>query len=1202
MALVAMAWVSCARLQAADAPATAPATQPARLVINLQHSLDIRSACFSPDARLILTAGSDSTARLWDVASGRLVRTLEGHSAFLQSAEFSPDGKLMLTAGGDSTRLWDFDTGSPLRQFQVEKEGAMHAIFVDGGRRVLKASANRTVSLWETDTGKFLRITRFDMPKLSEMRLARDGKVLMTANSDHVARLWDVQTGQLLKSLEGHTGMVNAIALSADGNLALTGGYDNAVCLWETSSGALVRRLGDHPGLVSHVEFSPDGKLVVTGCWDNRIRIWETATGRLLHTGIAGEVRVSTSAFARDGSLLATFATEEGYLWDVSTGSALRRLGTASDAVRSVALTPDGTRLIAGGFSTVPLWDLQTGQVIRRFLGPHDSASSIAVSPDGKHLLTAHLRGDAAIWDLQTAREIHRLSGHLKGLCDAAFSPDGRRIITGSEDKTARLWDAATGALIRDFGGHTDRVACVSFSPDGSQVLTGSWDKSVRIRDSATGRMIAGLDDHACAVSCAVYSPDGRLVATDGGDHRAILWEAHTGRRLRDFVVDPASVDSIAFSPDGRHLLLGDASGGAWLFETDTARLVQQFKGHSGWVNSVVFAPGARQIITAGNDLTTRVWDIESGKDRCRFVAFEDGTWAVVDPEGRFDASNGGDIEGMHWVVGLEPIALSQLKHRYYDPGLLAKIMGSNRQPLRPVPPLDSVGLFPELNVAPLRPGQRALQLGLTNRGGGIGRVQVFVNDKELSADARGGAVDPSAETAQIILDLSNVALAAGRENRLRIVTWNQDGYLSSRGVELVIPEQAAVPEQPPRMHAIVVGVSDYASPQLHLRFAAKDARDFARALDLGARRMLGKDNVHISLLCTGADRPPSRDNIKLAFAQLKQAGPNDVLVVYLAGHGVALAAENDLYLFLTPEARSTDSRALSDPAYRAVCSISSDELAEWTNAAPPLKQVLILDTCAAGAAAARLIDKREVAGEQIRALERYKDRTGCWVLMGSAADAVSYEASQYGQGLLTWSLLQGMKGASLRQDRFVDVSLLFQHAADQVPQLARNIGGVQRPNIAVPARRRSTIAPTSAPGQLASFDIGELDAADRASIPLASLKPLVLRPVLLDQGEMSDSLGLSTALTRSLRQQGIVTARGESKYVFVDAAELPGAVQPSGLYTVAGDKVEVKLVLKQDNRKLADLSVQGDKSDPAALAQAIADRITRSLENQPGG
>ena len=265
---------------------------------------------------------------------------------------------------------------------------------------------------------------------------------------------------------------------------------------------------------------------------------------------------------------------------------------------------------------------------------------------------------------------------------------------------------------------------------------------------------------------------------------------------------------------------------------------------------------------------------------------------------------------------------------------------------------------------------------------------------------------------------------------------------------------QGEAEPNPPELYAIVCGVSEYAEPTLNLRFAAKDAEDMARALELAGKRLFGADKVHLNLLSTGANpkaHKPTKENLRKAFESVRKARPTDVLVVYLAGHGIDLKQGGDEYCYLTADARGTDTTALADPAVLALWTVTSSELVDWIKQIPALKQVMLLDTCAAGAAAAKLMDHRDLSGDQVRALDRLKDRTGFHVLLGCAADRVSYEASQYSQGLLTYSLLQGMAGARLREGEYVDVSGLFQYAADEVPNLARGIGGVQKPLVMAP-------------------------------------------------------------------------------------------------------------------------------------------------------
>jgi hypothetical protein len=274
----------------------------------------------------------------------------------------------------------------------------------------------------------------------------------------------------------------------------------------------------------------------------------------------------------------------------------------------------------------------------------------------------------------------------------------------------------------------------------------------------------------------------------------------------------------------------------------------------------------------------------------------------------------------------------------------------------------------------------------------------------------------------------------------------------------------------------------------------------------------------------------------------------------------------------------------------RQQTTITSEELVDWIKQIPALKQVVMLDTCAAGAAQEqlKLIDKREASGDAIRAIDRAKDRTGSYILMGSAADAVSYEASQFGQGLLTYALLKGMKGGALRNDEFVDVSKLFQFARDEVEQLAHNIGGIQKPIIFAPKDE--------------SFEVGQLKGEDKQRIVLATPRPMILRPRFLDAEADDDTLDLMKLLRARLRDESFATARGSGQpaMVFVDDEEFPGGIRPTGRYTVSGTNVVVTMRLRRDGAEIGNTQVVGSKADLAALADKMVQAVKEMIGKAP--
>jgi hypothetical protein len=199
------------------------------------------------------------------------------------------------------------------------------------------------------------------------------------------------------------------------------------------------------------------------------------------------------------------------------------------------------------------------------------------------------------------------------------------------------------------------------------------------------------------------------------------------------------------------------------------------------------------------------------------------------------------------------------------------------------------------------------------------------------------------------------------------------------------------------------------------------------------------------------------------------------------------------------------------------------------------------------------------------------------FVLAGCASDTVSYEASKFGQGLLTYSLLLGRKGGQLRENEFVDVSTLFNFAADKVPEFAADVGGIQRPLVASPRAGES-------------FDIGRLTDKDKAAVPLHAVRPLFCRPSFLDVGEGADVLGLGERLAASFRNE---SGRGGESLVFVDAPSFPGAFQISGTYTTGTDATTVRFKVRRGKEAVTDW-IEVAATDRELESRILAEAVQR--------
>jgi WD40 repeat protein len=863
------------------------------------HMATIRGIAFTADGKQLVSAGDDKVIRVWDLASGKTVRTIRGESAVgtpgkIFAMALSLDGK-WLAIGGD-----------------------------------LGTETAQTIRLYDFESGKLVALVNGHTGVIRALAFSADGNKLISGSSDKTAIIWDtrLQSGvqvpepKLLHRLEGHKADIFAVAFSPDGSRAVTGSYDKDLRLWQVSDGSQIALMADHGDKVMSLAFAPNGT-IASGDLSGAILLWDGRYGSFLRVLAQQKIGAGSLSFSLNGKLLVSTcgfgdcSGALGYVYDVASGQQVASYSGHDNAVFASAFSPDGRWVATGGGANneIHLWDPHTGQ---RRLGPH-----------GQPL---------------------RLGGQGQAVWAAGFSADGRKIGWGNVDAcpnkphcpngqiilqhalTLPLGDATLGApvALTERDANTFRHASPSF--DGWSLTHregGNYGYDNAILDilkaghvvaSITRQAINGLAHHAYS-----FAPDGETIIS-GGSFGVITAYDREGKTLGAFVGHEGKVFAVVPSPDGRYLVSGSADETVRLWNLKTRELlVSLFQGTDGeWV---MWIPQGYYASSPNGD-TIMGWQINKGPDQAA-----------------------------------EYVTASQLRKQFYRPDIVERaiVVGSAIRALeetgrarattfqlsdltKRLPPKLSQVLAPKETMR----GRAGITLALVeSKDDPVKDFDVFVNDTKVTATTQRQGPDISFD----------VPLAQGT-NKIRVVARSKTELLGEANLQITQNGEGALDKRD-NLFIVAVGVDQYPNlpktcgpmqnASCNLAFAGADAKSFADAIETQMGQQHRQVVKRVLFNGAGGKMEPTRDNIENAFDLLLKSEDNDTIAVFIAGHGY-----NDRrtgYQFLPTNVQ------VGESGNWASSSIIKWATLESTIEAAKGRRLLFVDTCHSGGAYnARLI------------------------------------------------------------------------------------------------------------------------------------------------------------------------------------------------------------------------------------------------------